>query len=102
MNVTNLPRCPELPSQAYCMPAGTSHHAFVKVNDEERGVFFMPMLSFTGYDSIRRSCRLVEDGLPDFSTDESGERQCFVWGYANMEDALAVVRHVNNHLNREE
>lgn len=101
MKTPTAPRCPELPVHVTSRPSGIKHHARVVIVDRGDEVFFKPVASYVDGAGISHTYTLAEpEDLPDFSTDGSGERQCFVWGYANLEDALAVVRAVNNHWER--
>lgn len=98
MKTPTLPRCPELSGHLNIV-SGSKPHFHVKVNDEGGELFFMPMVTYRDPCGERRTTLVADDcsDLPDFSTDGTGERQCFVWGYANIEDALTVVRALNRH-----
>lgn len=101
MKTPTTPRCPELPGHVLSRPTGSHHHARVAVNDQGAEVFFKPVVSYDDAQGHRHTYTLAEpEDLPDFSTDEERSRQCFIWGYANLEDALAVVRAVNDHWER--
>jgi hypothetical protein len=132
MKIHNTPRCVELPGCCYCLESGASDPLyFVQVvegdMDHVRGeVFFRPAVRYTDRYGQRPTAFVGEvSDLPDFSEKAEsevfsyvnshgetvteggelyslGDRQCFVWGYANIEDAMAVVRHLNSRLQAEE